>query len=489
MFTNNTISKRSQVGSTTQATWALRFSERRLVLQFGDWLCMNLALLISVYLQSQVGDLEVRMTSLVKWSTSLSLLWFAFATISDVYNLARASDAFRSMTLTGTAAAATIGIYFLIPYVSPSIPARRTYLFLLPILAVAFVMTWRLIYARFAWQPVFTRRLLIVGAGRSAQALMQVLNREEVTRSEYAHLGHEVVALIDDDATKLGKLVKGVQVRGTSSDLTQVAQQTQADEVVVAITKTSEIQDQLFRQLLLCQESGIPVTMMPEIYTELTGRIPTEHIGRNLTAVMPHEQPPTFRFYLAVRRLADIVLALFGCCLLVLVMPLIWLANRFTAPGDLFFKQERVGKAGSTFDVYKFRSMVMNAEKLTGAVWAQKDDPRITPVGNFLRKTRLDEIPQFWNVLKGDMSLVGPRPERPYFVEQLEDEFALYRLRHAVKPGMTGWAQVMYRYGASVEDAEMKLQYDLYYIKNRGPYLDLLILLRTIQVVLGMKGQ
>jgi exopolysaccharide biosynthesis polyprenyl glycosylphosphotransferase len=188
-------------------------------------------------------------------------------------------------------------------------------------------------------------------------------------------------------------------------------------------------------------------------------------------------------------RIFDLVITLLSLPLLIILMPLIWLANHLTDPGDLFYQQERVGKRGQPFQIYKFRTMVIDAEKETGAVWASEKDSRITPIGRFLRQTRLDELPQLWNVLKGEMSLIGPRPERPHFVSQLSQQIPFYRARHAVKPGLTGWAQVKYRYGASAEDALMKLQYDLYYIKHQGAYLDLLILLKTVQVMLGRRGR
>ena len=160
----------------------------------------------------------------------------------------------------------------------------------------------------------------------------------------------------------------------------------------------------------------------------------------------------------------------------------------FSDGGPILYRQERVGKNRRTFTLYKFRSMRTDAEKATGPVWAQKDDPRITRVGRFIRKTRLDELPQLFNVLVGEMSFVGPRPERPEFVRLLQRQIPFYNGRHAVKPGITGWAQVRHQYAASVEDTLKKLQYDLYYIKNLSPFLDLLILLNTVQVVLSARG-
>jgi lipopolysaccharide/colanic/teichoic acid biosynthesis glycosyltransferase len=234
---------------------------------------------------------------------------------------------------------------------------------------------------------------------------------------------------------------------------------------------------------------GISITTAAMLYEHLTGRVPVEHIGRALNVALPFGQSATQRFYLMLRRLFDIYISLIGCTVLAILIPFVWLANRFTSPGPLFYRQERVGKGGNQFWVIKFRSMVVDAEKYVGTVWASENDPRITPAGRLLRKMRLDEFPQFWNILKGEMTLIGPRPERPFFVNQLAREFLFYRARHAVKPGLTGWAQVKYRYGASIEDSLMKLQYDLYYIKHQGVSLDIEILLKTISVVLGLKGR
>lgn len=221
----------------------------------------------------------------------------------------------------------------------------------------------------------------------------------------------------------------------------------------------------------------------------MTGRVPVEHGGRDLDLMLSIKQSSGDRLYLATRRVVEVIMVLLCMPIVALLLPLIGVANWLIAPGDLFYVQERIGQAGEPFKLIKFRTMVMDAEKGTGAVWASPNDKRITPVGRLLRKTHLDELPQLWNILKGEMSLIGPRPERPHFVKQLAEEIPFYRIRHTVKPGLTGWAQVKYTYGASVEDALVKLQYDLYYIKHQGPYLDLLILIQTVRVVLGFKGR
>jgi lipopolysaccharide/colanic/teichoic acid biosynthesis glycosyltransferase len=203
---------------------------------------------------------------------------------------------------------------------------------------------------------------------------------------------------------------------------------------------------------------------------------------------MSWRQRADHRLYLGVKRLFDIAGALVGCVVVLVLCPLIWLANRLTSPGDLFYWQERVGLHGRPFRMVKFRSMIMSAEADTGPIWAADNDCRITPVGRILRKSRLDELPQVWNVLRGEMSLIGPRPERPEFVASLMETIPTFQARHALKPGITGWAQVNYRYVASVDDTLVKLQYDLYYIEHRCLSLDLLILAKTVLVMASLKG-
>lgn len=194
------------------------------------------------------------------------------------------------------------------------------------------------------------------------------------------------------------------------------------------------------------------------------------------------------RSYLTFKRFLDIFSAVIGVGVMLLLCPLIWLVNQLTSPGNLFYVQERVGQDGRPFRMIKFRSMVMMAEADTGPMWAELDDPRITPFGRILRKSRLDELPQFLNVLRGEMSLIGPRPERPEFVKTLVKTFPEFEVRHVVKPGITGWAQINYRYVASIDDTQIKLQYDLEYIKHQSIRLDLLIILKTVLVMLRMQG-
>jgi exopolysaccharide biosynthesis polyprenyl glycosylphosphotransferase len=204
--------------------------------------------------------------------------------------------------------------------------------------------------------------------------------------------------------------------------------------------------------------------------------------------VVPIGGPSVFDVYPLLKRVMDIILALIGLAIFLLMLPFIALAIKLDSSGPIFYMQERTGKAGKPFRVIKLRTMVQDAEKRSGPLWAAKGDPRITTVGRFLRKSRLDEVPQIINVLRGEMSMVGPRPERPKFVEMLSEEIPFYNTRHVIRPGVTGWAQVKYRYGSSTYDSMVKLQYDLYYIRHRSLLLDLLILIRTVRKMLLFQG-
>jgi exopolysaccharide biosynthesis polyprenyl glycosylphosphotransferase len=237
-----------------------------------------------------------------------------------------------------------------------------------------------------------------------------------------------------------------------------------------------------------CQEHGIQITPMPVLHERITGRVAVEHIGQRLHLLFPGEVAATRRLFDGLKRVTDVVLAVVGMGTSWPLWLLIALAIRLDSDGPILYIQERVGKGGHPFRVIKFHTMVQNAEEGDRTVWATENDPRVTRTGRLLRRMRLDELPQLINVLRGLMSMVGPRPERPQFVGQLAEEIRFYRARHAVRPGLTGWAQIKYRYGSSVEDARIKLEYDLYYVKHRSLYLDLLILLKTIPVILRFQG-
>lgn len=469
---------------------SLRVGERRMLLMLTDLGLMGSALIAMTRLPlAWAVPLEPSLGDYILWLSTLCITWLAFAQLFDIYNLERAARPLESVWAASGVVVLTVAAQYLIPLLTPGIPARRLHVFVLPALALATVIPWRLLYARIFAQASFSRRALLVGAGHAAQGLLASIPRTPQTAETRNGHGYHLLGFVDDEPAKIGQTVDGVPVLGASRDLVQLAHDLHAEELIVAITNAHAIGDDLFRAILTLREQGLPVTTLLDLYEQTTGRVPVAFAGRNLHIVLPTKQPGGLRFYLFLRRLFDVAVSLVGCLFLLLLTPFVWLGNRLTAPGDLFYRQERVGEAGRPFFVYKFRSMVMDAEKFSGAVWADENDPRITPVGRFLRKTRLDEVPQFWNVLRGDMSFIGPRPERPVFVQQLCGQIPFYNIRHAVRPGITGWAQVGYRYGASVEDALVKLEYDLYYIKHQNPYLDFQILVKTVQVILGLQGR
>jgi exopolysaccharide biosynthesis polyprenyl glycosylphosphotransferase len=258
-------------------------------------------------------------------------------------------------------------------------------------------------------------------------------------------------------------------------------------ELILAITR--DISTPLFHALMECKEQGVQITLMPVLFEQLTGQVPIEHIGDNWNVALPLDSAEAGGFFPIVKRIFDVTGALLGVSLFVLCLPFIILAIRLDSPGPIFYSQERVGKGGKVFKLLKLRTMVSDAERDGHALRAQAHDPRITRVGRILRKMRLDEMPQLLNILKGDMSAVGPRPERPEHLAELDRLIPFHRLRNAVKPGMAGWAVVNYDYVDSVEDARIRLQYDLYYIKHQSLWLDFLILLRTMGHMFMLKGR
>ncbi|MGQ9841691.1 MAG: sugar transferase [Anaerolineae bacterium] len=470
----------------------LRASERLLLLNTVDFTLLALALIVAVKSRTPWLDPPGALFANWKWFAALAVLWWIVAQFADAYSLARAASAPYSILAAGPAAAVTAFLYQWIPVLTPPLASRKLGLFF-GLLAVGLIALWRGLYAVLFVQPAFQRRVLVLGAGWAGRALAEALRgaADDRTPNPYRGTGAVVVGFVDDDPAKQQNgLIAGVPVLGTSADLPRLAAELAADDVVLAITNYEAISQAAFDALLTCREAGFHVTTMPALYEQLLGRVPVEHVGRSISAVLPVEEgSATVRLYRAVKRVGDLLGAGLACIPLALLIPPVWLTNALTSPGPLFYRQTRVGKAGRHFWVIKFRTMRPNAENGCGAVWARPGDERVTPLGRWLRRTRLDELPQVINVLRGEMSLIGPRPERPEFVDYLARQIPFYRARHAVRPGITGWAQVRYGYGSNVTDARIKLEYDLYYVRHCGFYLDALILLKTAAVMLGLQGR
>ena len=462
----------------------LRVSERKTLLVFMDLLLVNVATLIALWLWTRRDPWRSLsqdfVLSQVHWFLFLTVLWLLLASVNDFYELKTAASFLSSALTLLRITAFMLWIYLLIYFVFPRNSLPRVFILFYAVLSFFLLGLWRSGYALFFGRFPFQRRAIIVGAGASGQTIAQTIR--ETLGPDY-----QIVGYVDDDPGKQGQVIEGLPVIGTRRDLASLVKAEHVSEVILAITH--RMHHELFRALMDCQEQGVQITPMPILYEEITGKVPVEYIGDSWPVALPLDHPSTRGFFPLFKRVVDLSIAAIGLTVFVILLPLVALALYIDSPGPIFYTQERVGKGGKTFRLTKFRSMIPMAEKEGGAVWAKKGDPRITRVGRFLRLTRLDELPQFINVLKGEMSVVGPRPERPEFVAELEGRIPFYRVRHSVKPGMAGWGLVKHGYADSIEDALEKVQYDLYYIKHQSIYMDLLILAKTIGAMLSFKGR
>jgi sugar transferase (PEP-CTERM system associated) len=380
----------------------------------------------------------------------------------------------RLLQAAGAASIVLAALYFAVPQlmIGNGIFVSALFVFLIAILG------WRLAFNGVTGSlRLDEERVLFVGTGETARKVArQILDQHD--------FAYRVVGFIDDDAARVGERIVNPAIVGTPADIDRLIAEHHVDRIVVGL---SDRRGKLpVEELLRAKMAGVRVEDATTTYERVTGKILIDdlrpswlifsdgfRVGR-LTRLMKRTIDLTLSLLMAVVTLP----------LMLLTALLVWLDDG----GPVLYRQERVGENGRTFVLSKFRSMRKDAEKAGRPIWAKDGDERITRVGGFIRKTRLDELPQLWNVVRGDMSFVGPRPERPFFVEQLSREIPFYQQRHAVKPGITGWAQVKYRYGSSLEDAMEKLRYDLYYIKHLSVVFDLTIVFDTVKVVLFRKG-
>jgi exopolysaccharide biosynthesis polyprenyl glycosylphosphotransferase len=482
------VSPGTALPQTKVRNFSLRASERLFILGLIDILLLNFSLIAAL---APATGIEMTATNLLangKWFITLTITWLGCATFFDCFNLARAASTTASVRNTILATGATIAVYLLIPYLTPPLTSRGA-IFYFTGLALVLVVGWRAVYARVFIQPMFQQRALIVGAGSAGTALLNAMKTTPKRSSNpFRGTGYEIVGFIDDDLRLRGETIEDVTVLGNNETMAEMVRTFRINELILAITNSQTISDEMMNALLQCREMGLRVVTMTTVYERLTGRVPIDYVGRDLYMVLPMDDNAIERAYKIVKRLIDVTSALVGVVAIGIAAVPIAIVNRVTSPGPLFYKQRRVGQGGKIFEVYKFRSMRPDAERGTGAVWARQGDNRVTPAGRILRKFRIDELPQFINVLKGDMSLIGPRPERPEFVNALSLMIPYYRARHAVKPGLTGWAQVKFGYGSTHEDSRIKLEHDLYYVKHASPMLDIVITLQTPLIIILGKG-
>jgi exopolysaccharide biosynthesis polyprenyl glycosylphosphotransferase len=462
--------------------WRLTSAERRILLLIGDLVTGYFALFVGLYFWAR-GDawlsfsLEFIKSRPAFWFWLLPFVWMLM--LVDLYDTRRSSH--RNETLRGIAVAAMIGIilYSLVYMLSEPKSLPRIGVAVFIVTTSLLTMLWRQIYISVFTAPQFVRRVLVVGAGKAGTTLVKVIKN---TWPPPFYL----VGLIDDDAHKIGSQIEGFQVMGNNQQMLQIITQQNISDLVLAIS--GEMNNSMFQAILEAEERSIEVTTMPRVYEDVLGRVPIFLLEADWIIRSFVDQAQTNAFYKAAKRIIDIIGGAVGAILLAVLFPFLSFAIVLDSGFPIFHFQNRLGKNGRPYRLIKFRTMCQDAEKDGTPQLTRENDERITRVGWFLRRTHLDEWPQFLNVLHGELSLVGPRSERPELVEQLQQKIPFYRARLLVKPGLTGWAQINQEYAASDEEMGIKLEYDLYYIKHRNLMMDIVILLRTIGTVVGFKG-
>jgi exopolysaccharide biosynthesis polyprenyl glycosylphosphotransferase len=477
------MSLTKQVEKTSN--WRLGIGERRALLIAGDILMSLIALLVALYFWS-TGIQTTNSLDFFEFLQVRPPFWFYMLPVFWIILLVETYDPHRASrwneTRAGLAVAALIGmgLYSLLYFTSDpgSLPRRGVAGFAMT--ALILTAFWRSFYIKIFTSPQFMRRAIVIGAGTTGAAILNVIN--QINPHPY-HL----VGLIDDDPKKKGKQVEGFKVLGGSDRLLSLIEHEGASDVIVAIA--GRMREETFKVLLEAQERGLEITRMPVAYEEILDRIPVHHLEADWMLRSFVDETHINRFYEMFKRVLDIIGGTVGVIILTIMSPIIATLIFIESGRPIIFRQTRAGKAGRPYTIIKFRTMRNDAEKAGSPQLAKEDDERSTKLGRIMRKTRLDEWPQFVNVLRGDMSLVGPRPERPELMEHFEELIPFYRARLLTKPGITGWAQVNFGYAASLEDMAVKLEYDLYYIKRQSLILDIVIILRTIATVFGFRGR
>lgn len=466
--------------------WRLHTRERRTLLVLGDFLMAMIAIMVALYIWALAETFhEFSIEFLIErppaWYYLLPFFWVVL--LVELYDIHRAGN--WGDTVRGVAMATLIGLglylllffYFTDPPNS-LLPRRGVAGFF--IAAPVLTLIWRFLYIRIFTAPAFMRRVLVVGGGKAGETLLQVI-------ADLWPPPFFLVGIIDDDPQKIGTQIEGHEVIGDSSGLLQIVEQKGVSDIIVAIS--GEMLGSTFQKLLDTQEKGIEISRMPSVYEELLGRVPIRLLEADWILRSFVDQSRASEFYELGKRLFDIIGGFIGVVLLLLMLPFIGIGILLDSGRPVFYTQTRAGRGAQDYKILKFRTMYQDAEADGIPQWASEDDERATSFGRILRRTHLDELPQFINVLRGEMSLVGPRAERPELVEMFQKHVPFYRARLLVKPGITGWAQVNFGYASTIDETVVKSEFDLYYIKHRNLITDFVILLRTPSTVLGLRGQ
>jgi sugar transferase (PEP-CTERM system associated) len=443
----------------------------------GEGILIYVAVIVAAFLRLNTLHATTFSVEILSRALLVTLVCQGSLYYNELYDL-KVTDTFLELGLRLTKAMGVASIVLaLIYYLVPSLMMGRGVFFTSLVFLILLVVPWRYVYSWILRKKMFSEKVLVLGVGTlSSQIVDEIFNRPEC--------GYEVAGLISLSTTSPLSLPKEIPHFKMDQTMCDLVDSLRATKIVVAM---DEKRGMLPTDVLLrCKLKGITVLEGESLYEELTGKLFIEKLNPSwLIFSDGFRKSPVARFF---KRITGLVMASLALVLTLPLFCLVAIAIKLDSKGSVFYKQDRVTEDGRIFKVLKFRSMIDNAEAISGPLWASDDDPRVTRIGAVIRKFRLDELPQLWNVLKGDMSFVGPRPERPEFVKKLMKQIPYYRERHTVKPGITGWAQVSYRYGASVDDALEKLKYDLFYAKNMSLALDILIMFKTIKIVLLGSG-
>jgi exopolysaccharide biosynthesis polyprenyl glycosylphosphotransferase len=449
-------------------------SERKILLRLVDVFFV----LLTLYFISEFFRFDyfaVRVDNFY-WTIVLAIYLNLVGTVFEMYNLQVASNRFQVTKSIILTTSVTTLFYLLTPFYTPVLPSNRLQIILFFLSILFALLLWRNLYIVFLASNRFIKRVLFIGSSKKVEALVFELS---IGNPHYM-----VKGFVATDERKTATSLPQISL----SDLESYVKEHAISEIVVANGSRKTMDVALYDLLLKLLENGVVIRQYDDVYESGTYRLPIHFDDKELYKFFPFSRSNQNKLYQLYTRIFDVVFAIIGLLSLVIILPFVFLFNLIWNKGPLFYKQERVGRNGVPFNIVKLRTMVVNAEQ-NGAVFASTNDSRITTFGKLLRKSRLDEVPQFINVLKGEMALIGPRPERPVFVEKIAASIPMYQTRHVIKPGLTGWAQVNYSYGENLEDSLMKLRYDLYYIKHRSLFLDINIIVKTLSTVLFFRGQ
>lgn len=452
-------------------------SERKILLRLMD----VFTVILTLYVVGIVFNFDYFLINEKHWSWSIVLIVYLlfFATVFELYNLHKASRIADTLKGVFSIGSLTCLCYLLTPYFTPLLPESRIQILYFYLSVTLSLLFWRAIYIKFFASSRFDKNIFLIADWVDVAFIARSL--QEVDPN------YKIRGFINtgDSITQDQSLEIELMEVHTAQKLFQ---NRMVSEVVVASNTPNGITNNIYSWLIELTEKGYLVREYTQVYEEMTDRIPVRLVGRDFYRFFPFSRNNQNRLYLIFNRFNDIVVAATGLLICMAMIPLINIGNLIANRGPLFYSQERVGMNGVIFRIIKFRTMIQNAES-KGAQFAAPNDMRVTKFGRFLRHTRIDEFPQFWNILKGEMSLIGPRPERDVFVKELSKKIPFYETRHVIKPGLTGWAQVKTKYGITHEDHLKKLQYDLYYIKKRNVFLDLRIIIKTLSTIIFFKGQ